>query len=300
MELALLLPVHNNLAYTKTTVEAVAEEFGKIADHTFRLIVIDDGSTDGTSEWVRAHHPATVLLHGEGNLWWSGAINMGAKYAMDVLHADYLILWNNDIQFEKDYFHHLCHILSGSDHQTIYGSKILIKEQPGLVWSMGGYFNPKTGAFGMHGYYDNDGKDYRIQKAVDWLTGMGTIIPRQAVEQIGYWDSQHFPQYHGDSDFTWRAKMKGIKIMVHPELLIYNNVSSTGIEHGGSIKSLLRTMTDLRSKTNFRVNLSFYRLHADGLRAYVPFLASYLKVFGGFFKWRLLGWFGIRKKIHYK
>ena len=152
----------------------------------------------------------------------------------------------------------------------------------------------------MHGYYDNDGKEYHQPKRVDWLTGMGTVVPRQAIEKIGYWDNQHFPQYHGDSDFTYRAKTQGFNNVVHPALIIYNNVSSTGIEHGGSLKALFRTMTDLRSKTNFRVNLSFYRLHATSLRAYVPFTVSYLKVFGGFFKWKFLGIFGIRKKTHYR
>jgi GT2 family glycosyltransferase len=131
---------------------------------------------------------------------------------------------------------------------------------------------------------------------VDWLTGMGTIIPKKVIETIGYWDRTNFPQYHGDSDFTYRAKKNGFKVIVHPELILINDVKNSGIEHKGSFKRLLQLMTDLRSKSNFNKNWKFYSIHATSPLAYSPLLLSYFKILGGFFKWKILQFFGINKQ----
>jgi GT2 family glycosyltransferase len=160
---------------------------------------------------------------------------------------------------------------------------------------MGGYFNPKTGKHGMYGYYDDDADKYKQVRQVDWLTGMGTLIPVNAIRNIGYWDAKNFPQYHGDSDFTYRAKLNGYKILVDPDLIIYNSTKSSGIEHRGSFKKMIRLFTDIRSKSNFKRNLKFYRKYATSIRAYLPFLLLYIRIILGFFKWKFLNFAGIKK-----
>lgn len=293
MKLAILIPVHNHLEFTAAALDRLTEVQQKYRE--LFIIVIDDGSSDGTHEYITSHFGNVTVLKGDGNLWWSGAVNMGAKYAADVLKSDYILLWNNDIHFREDYFEQLFDVLSHTDKDTIIGSKILVRENPDLVWSMGGCFNPRTGIYNMHGYYEKDSGKYNHITEVDWLTGMGTVVPVNVLEQTGYWDNVNFPQYHGDSDFTYRARLKGYKIVVHPGLVIYNNVKSSGMEHHGNFRELLKMMTDLRSKSNFRKKLKFYRLYSRSIRAYFPLFLSYLKIFGGFFKWKLLRLLGFRK-----
>jgi GT2 family glycosyltransferase len=127
---------------------------------------------------------------------------------------------------------------------------------------------------------------------------MGTIIPKEIVKKIGYWDSVNFPQYHGDSDFTYRAKKNGYHIIVDPSLKIFNSVKNSGIEHNGSIKQLARLITDIRSKSNLKRNFRFYRLHAESIRAYIPLFLSYYRIFGGFIKWKILKIFGTEKNSY--
>ena len=294
MKIAILLPVYNHLDYTIQSLMKL-NEVKNIYNKEISIVVIDDGSTDGTYEIVKSKFENVDILKGDGNLWWSGAINLGAKYAIETLKSDYLILWNNDITYDINYFHKLIKYLNNSDSNTIIGSKVLVRENPELIWSMGGCFNPMNGEYYMYGYFKKDSIEFNQITHVDWLTGMGTIIPKIVVEKIGYWDSINFPQYHGDSDFTYRAKLKGFKIIVNPELVIYNNVKNSGIEHHGSIKQLIKLMTDLRSKANFYKKYKFYKIHSKSIFAYYPLFLSYFKIFGGFFKWKLLQLISIKK-----
>ncbi len=292
MLLTILLPVHNGLDYTNKNLTDLLVQKDKASIYDVKIIVIDDGSTDGTYDWIRDNFPEVIVLKGNGDLWWSGAINVGARYAFDILNTDFILLWNNDVFADEKYFGELNNILITNNKNTIIGSKIMVYEDPELIWSMGGYFNPENGRYDMYGYYERDSSLFSKIYEVDWLPGMGTILPKSAIEKIGYWDNVNFPQYHGDSDYTYRAKTNGFKLLVYPTLRIFNSVKNTGTKHNGNFKSLLEQLTDIRSKSNLAKNLKFYRLYANSLRAYIPLTWHYIQLFGGFFKWKVLNFLG--------
>ncbi len=295
MDFAILLPVYNHLEYTKKSLGQLSLRLGDIDDTKFHIVLIDDGSTDGTSDWVGTHFPDVIILKGDGNLWWSGAVNLGAVYALETLQVDYLILWNNDITFDDNYFSELVTLTSGIHEPIILGPKIYIEGQSGLVWSAGGYFNRRSGKIDMYGYFKEDSDELKQVRDVDWFTGMGTIIPKQVISKIGYWDNVNFPQYHGDTDLTYRAKLGGFQLKVFPSLIIYNHIENSGIEHQGSFKNLIKLITDIRSKSNLRKNLIFYKKYVKSPLAYLPLMWFYIKIFGGFLKWKLLNLLGIGK-----
>ncbi len=296
MRFAILLPVYNHLAYTKLTLERLAPLLDEIEGDVFDILLIDDGSTDGTSDWVRLNYPDVILLHGNGDLWWSGAINKGARYALNTLKSDYIILWNNDIGIDPQFFFNLLKIVSSLESSEIIGSKIYVDGEKDIVWSAGGYFNPKSGKSNMYGYFEEDNEELNRVREVDLLTGMGTIVPREVIDRIGYWDNINFPQYHGDSDFTYRATLAGFKNKVYPELKLYNDVQNSGIEHEGSWKKLIMIFTDIRSKSNLRKNFLFQRKYAKSPRAYIPLIWLYVKIVGGFFKLKVLNLFHVKRR----
>ncbi len=297
-KIAILIPVFNKIEYTKKCLDQLCSFFSdkpELAER-YKIIVIDDASTDGTANWIQQHHPQVIILHGDGNLWWSGGINMGAEYAIKELHCDYLLLWNNDIQVEASYFVTVLELLKRYDKNTILGSKIYANPEKTLIWSMGGVFDPKRGTNHMIGYLDTDGENYSSPRSVDWITGMGTIVPSDIVKKIGYWDQINFPQYFGDSEFTYRAKINGFKNIICPELAIWNDVTNTGLLHAGKLKLTFKMLTDKRSVYNLKVNLKFYKLYAESITAYYALFQNYFRFFGGFIKWKVLNLFGVRKK----
>jgi len=296
-KVAILIPVFNNLEYTKKCIQRLDELiFHNDFSYTeFLVIVIDDGSTDGTTDWLTAHHPEVIVIRGDGNLWWSGGINMGAKYAMDKLQVDFILLWNNDILPADNYFTELDKLVKDLDERTIAGSKIFYLGRKDLIWSCGGVFNPKTGLKYMVGYNLPDSDEFNRVMDVDWLPGMGTLVPVNIIRNIGYWDAEVFPQYHGDSDFTFRAATAGYQINVYPRLLLWNDKSSSGLAHGGSVKGLVRALTSIRSNTNIGKDILFYRRHATSFLAYGVLVKYYCRVIGGFIKWKLLSLIGVRR-----
>ncbi len=261
----------------------------------FLTIIIDDGSTDGTGKWLTDYHPEVLVLKGDGNLWWSGCVNVGAKYALENLKVDFLLLWNNDIIPASDYFIEIDKLIEEMGDQTLAGAKIFHFGKDKIIWSFGGLFNTRNGKRRMIGHGQPDSEVFSTIISVDWLPGMGTLIPIQTIQKIGYWDEKTFPQYHGDSDFTFRAKRAGFKIMVYPQLMLSNDKSSSGLTHGDSAQGLRMTLTSIRSNYNIRKNILFYRRHATSFLAYSFLISDYTRLVGGFFKWKFLALIGIKR-----
>ncbi len=301
LTVSIVLPIFNGLNYTKNCLESIHSLTKNIDPDSvnFIVIVVDDASTDGSYEWINEHYPKVVLLRGNGELWWSGGINLGVRHAIDNLRTDFILWWNNDIIPDVDYFVNLVVLLNTISPDTIIGSKIFLSQNNEIVWSMGGIFNPITGYKNMIGtnMQDND----QLQKNIecDWLTGMGTITPASVYNKIGMVDEKTFPQYHGDSDFTYRAKKNGYKLIVSPLLKIYNDTGNSGLIHDDNMSNLFRSLFSIRSSYNFLKEYKFYRKHSKSFRAYIQMLAKYYKYVGGFFKWKLFKIIGRERKKHY-
>lgn len=298
-EVAILIPVFNKLKLTIKCLESLIPLIDpeKLRSYRAYIVVIDDGSSDGTADWISRNYPELILLKGDGNLWWSGGINMGVRYARDREGTSHVLLWNNDIEPDPLYFSRLDELIGGFSQDMIVGSKIYTLHPPEQVWAFGAVFNPRNGRKYMIGFEEADSEEFSSVRQVDWLPGMGTLVPLGVIEDIGYWDAENFPQYHGDSDYTYRAKLRGYKIMVYPQLKLWNDSLNTGINHGGEISKLLLLLKDQRSLYHFRKNVLFLRRFSTSYLAYWPLLVSYFRLFGGFFKWKLLSFVGLKRKL---
>lgn len=73
ISVGIIVPVYNRLTTTKKCIERLHE-----IPKNFTLYVVDDNSTDGTSEML-TQFPQIKIINGSGDLWWSGAINLGMK-----------------------------------------------------------------------------------------------------------------------------------------------------------------------------------------------------------------------------
>ncbi|NJO90891.1 MAG: glycosyltransferase family 2 protein [Chloroflexia bacterium] len=147
LNLSILIPVFNGLDFTKKCLADLENVSQTINNELIKLntIVIDDGSKDGTSEWINKNYPYVHVLKGNGNLWWSGGINAGIRFALENLDSNYFLLWNNDIKPNENYFQHIFDFIQDRPECSIFCSSIYFLDKPDTLISTGGYFNRKNG-----------------------------------------------------------------------------------------------------------------------------------------------------------
>lgn len=298
--IAFVIPVFNRIKYTRECLEILQQEKTSrffLKNEVF-IIVVDDGSTDGTKELIRKNFPEVIRLQGTGDLWYSGSLNMGIRYSFDKLNCNFIMVWENDIFPVDNYFNNLQEILEKWDQNSLICSKLYYRVQPDKIFGMGGTYDPKTGHKTLIGRTETDSPKYNKTMEVDWFLGQGVLIHKTIIDKVGYFDEKNFPQYHADVDYSLRARYAGYKNIVYPQLKLLNDTSTTGMTHDPqkSIRHFFKTLRDIRSNNNLRKNIIFYRKHTNSVWAYRTLFKIYLVYSLSYFKWMILGYFGIRKK----
>jgi GT2 family glycosyltransferase len=191
-----------------------------------KAYAIDNASTDSTLRQLAAS-PQVQVIANPDNRGIAEANNQGIRAALND-GCDLVLLMNNDIEFEPDLVRNL---VEGLEH---YGSdmiapKILYYDDPLKIWSAGGGMDPKKGYSGFHyGYDEIDRGQFDTPRLVDHAPACCLLIRKEVFERIGVMDSRYFT-YVEDTDFSYRAKQAGLKLMYLPSAsLLHKAHSLTG------------------------------------------------------------------------
>jgi GT2 family glycosyltransferase len=295
---AILIPVFNGLKYTQQCVRDIYESLARIPAENppFSTVVIDDGSSDGTAEWIKNNYPQIHLLRGDGSLWWSGSINKGIEYALNTLHTSHILLWNNDISPDPDFFGVVLETIKNQENFPLACSMVYFKDRPDMLISTGGYFNRRNGALGLYNYNKKESDASLENLKIDWFGGMGTLIRADIFESVGFFDAVGFPQYHGDSDFGVRATGAGYSIHLVRGMKIWNDTGNSGIHRSMKLRDFVHSFTSIKSNYNIHKDLLFYGKHTASCWAYSSLVKKYAIYLASFLKWKSLAFFGIHKK----
>ena len=110
--------VHDRYKITEKFVDQLLRQTYK----DIKLVLVDDGCTDGTADMVRSKIPEAVIIQGDGNLWWGGALHEAYKWT--VKNADrsaFAMFANDDSEFEDDYIEKAIKILDTREHTLLTG-----------------------------------------------------------------------------------------------------------------------------------------------------------------------------------
>jgi len=257
----IIIPVHNR----KNLLESCLYSFRRQTYKHFEIIVVDDGSTDGTKQMLKNNFPEVKALKGNGNLWWTGSINKGIGYALsNGVKTQYILVINDDLEVYENYLENLIKV-ARNNPKTLIGSVTVNIDNPDIIDNGGELMFPQTL---LHKYINKGkslsklGKDTIIQ--VSRLTGRGVLIPIEVFNDIGLYDEKHFKQC-GDTEFTIRAKNKGYNLIVSYSAIIKSHVDSTATTNTNeyySLKDFREKFFGIKSHTNVR-DLFYYALNTS-------------------------------------
>lgn len=231
----ILLPVFNRREITRQCISAIKKQDYK----NWSLIVIDDGSVDGTSEMVKTEVPSATILKGDGTLWWAGSLQAGLDHlrSLRIAPDDVVLFLNDDQDFDEDLFSQSLTVLEGED-RALFLPKCVDDETLSPIFCGAGI--------------NFDRKSLRYQESEDTskincLTTRALFGRWKDLEHIGGFRPKLLPHYGSDYEYTIRAKDKGIKLIAGSNIVVKVNQASTG-------PRLLRTLPSWREK--FKVAFS--------------------------------------------
>lgn len=277
-KIAVVIPIHNGLEDTKQCLKSIyaALSFSGLQNNVF-LIVVDDGSSDGSAAFIENKYPDIEVLRGNGSLWWSGAVNRGVIYAIDKGASD-VILFNNDNVIDKHCFKALRNVIVKHGSDVIIAPKVINLYPEKHIKYAGKSFDRRTGRLIVNRYIH---KSVRVNTA----GGMGVLIPVSVFKKIGFFDAENFPQKCGDADFYLRAEDNGIPMYYEPNMIVYDNNKSTGFKSNKSIKSIMKAYSYPKGYMNLKIDSKFYFKHFSFISScYVLFLSNMKFLLGFFYK----------------
>jgi GT2 family glycosyltransferase len=197
----ILIPVHNRREITLRCLDHLKQQ--KILEE-YCVVVIDDGSTDGTTEEIKVRYPEVSLLQGDGNLWWTGAICLGMKHAHQ-MKAKYFI-WMNDDTLP------IPGAISLMINKCIkYGNTITCaqcyKDYKLKYPTYGGH---KKEFLKVSLFHTPFGEIYPC----DFMSGNLVCFPISVIDKIGLPPSNKLPHNMADVIYTWKAKKSGFNLIV--------------------------------------------------------------------------------------
>lgn len=193
------------------------------------VVVVDNGSTDGSAEAVEAGFPDALVIRLGRNAGFSGGVNAGISAGLE-RGAGAVLLLNNDMVVEPGFLDPLVDA-AAQPGVAAACSQILFADPPDRVWYAGASFRPRRGHHGRNvGFGKAPLPAASLPYQVDCACGGAMLIPRAAIDEVGLFDEGLFA-YREDLDWSLRARERGRRVVVVPASKVRHRVSaSTGGE----------------------------------------------------------------------
>jgi len=210
----ILLPVHNRIAITDKFIQCLTKQ----TYTNYHLILIDDGSSDGTEKLVSQEISSLTVIKGQGNWWWAGSLSQGYQWLKhnvnDLKHI--VLIINDDTTFDNDFLEIAVNILSRS-YKTLLLAQCYSQANREIL-DVGTYVNWKELSFQNAPNINN----------INCLSTRGLFFDLEDFLAIGGFYPKLLPHYLSDYEFTIRADRKGYKLVSNPSLKLFLDENATG------------------------------------------------------------------------
>jgi len=276
--LHVVIPVFNRRHYTRDCLLSLRAQ----TRNDFRVVVVDDGSTDGTDRMLAEEFPEVEVVSGDGNLFWTAGVNAGLRRAL-ALGATRLMTMNNDVLALPDFIEQMLAAaeqnptavlgafeLDATTGQPLYGGERLdwhTNTRHDLLTEL-----PAAERFGL--------------QPVTYLPGRGLLIPLSVIKAIGLFDEKRLPHYLADFDYTSLARRHGFPVFCNYAARLSTYPEESGQEktrRQRSLRGYFQHLFGIRGGGNL-INFTHFSIK-NCPRPYLPYylLNGYIRRLGGYF-----------------
>ncbi|HEX7368952.1 MAG TPA: glycosyltransferase [Rhodanobacteraceae bacterium] len=214
---SIIIPIYNQLAHTQRCLRSIA---ATPTHHAFEVVVVDDGSTDTSAQWLAGCTNVRVL-HKPENAGFIAACNAGAGMA----RGQCLVFLNNDTEVRASWLDALLDTFDAVPECGLVGAKLVgtdgrLQEAGGIVFDDARACN-----------YGRDDKPsdprYDFLREVDYCSGACIALPADLFQRLGGFDSRYAPAYYEDTDLAFAVRAAGYRVIYQPRAEVVHAEGAT-------------------------------------------------------------------------
>lgn len=209
---SIIIPNWNGLDHLEICLPSISKQTFK----NFEVIVVDNGSSDQSVDFVKTNFPNFKIIKFKKNWGFSKAVNVGIKYST----SNYIFLLNNDTEIDKNCLKYLLEAAKSHLEVGFIAAKILNFSSRNLIDNAGDYID-SVGHLHSRGFGKKDGPEFSREQYIFASSGGGSLFKREVFKKVGYLDEDYF-FYMEDIDLCLRAQLAGFKGWYQPKARIYH------------------------------------------------------------------------------
>lgn len=230
----------------------------------YDVTVIDNGSSDGTKQYVNENWPGVFVLRTENNLGYSGGFNLGLDFAFNEEKADYVLITNNDVKVDLKAISKLIEVAKTDPTIGFVTGKVYYYDRPNVLQSVGYYEDPIRWIGGHLGQNEEDNGQHDRIKELPFSDDIFMLVGKNLYKTIGGYDVDL--KFQGEQ-FDWqiRGKQKGFKVFYTPWAMLWHKDSMTIGK-----TSALKTFYNVRNSLIIRFKHRDRKFIKSYLKWYIP------------------------------
>lgn len=215
--ISIVIPNWNGKKFLKTCLDSLKRQTFK----DFEVIVVDNGSTDESLEFLRENYPEVNVIGLSSNRGFSAAVNEGIKRSA----GEFIALLNNDTEVDPRWLEELHRGLVDNPSAGSCAPKILFFHERDTIASVGIQYH-RDGTASDRGRGAKDQRQYDEMCEVFGASGAAALYRKSMFDRIGLLDEDFFAFYE-DVDLSFRAQLAGYKCVYQPKAIVYHVAGGT-------------------------------------------------------------------------